>query len=150
MPQLPTQTAIPIQGPAAQATTAKGPASTAQSGLFECVGRLQGGGCRASGENGRHEGAHLWCCVQARACMLVCVVASAVLHSPVSQHWLTWCTASPDRYTGKCPRVCCVSHLGCVSVFDGDVSTKWLDFGGAGVGGNAWLEYRLEPGQVRR
>lgn len=32
---------------------------------------------------------------------------------------------------------------GCVRLFDGAVGTKWLDFGGGGVGGQAWVEWRL-------
>lgn len=34
-------------------------------------------------------------------------------------------------------------------MFDADVETKWLDFGGGGVGGASWVELQLEPGQVR-
>ncbi|KAG2432742.1 hypothetical protein HYH02_012876 [Chlamydomonas schloesseri] len=38
-------------------------------------------------------------------------------------------------------------HNGAVEVverlFDGRVSTKWLDFGGGGVGGSSWAEYRI-------
>eukprot|EP00878_Enallax_costatus_P017911 GHUV01018833.1.p1 GENE.GHUV01018833.1~~GHUV01018833.1.p1 ORF type:complete len:372 (+),score=127.89 GHUV01018833.1:691-1806(+) len=58
--------------------------------LFTSAGRLTGGACRASGENGS----------QAPPCL-----------------------------------------------FDGTLTTKWLDFGGGGVGGEAWAEYRLLPSQ---
>ncbi|KAG2424614.1 hypothetical protein HXX76_014339 [Chlamydomonas incerta] len=38
-------------------------------------------------------------------------------------------------------------HNGAVEVveklFDGRASTKWLDFGGGGVGGSSWVEYRI-------
>lgn len=32
-------------------------------------------------------------------------------------------------------------------LFDGSLGSKWLDFGGGGAGGSAWVEYRLLPDQ---
>ncbi|GIL91490.1 hypothetical protein Vretimale_18777 [Volvox reticuliferus] len=32
-------------------------------------------------------------------------------------------------------------------LFDGCTTTKWLDFGGAGVGGSSWVEYRMPTDQ---
>lgn len=43
------------------------------------------------------------------------------------------CCASGENPSGELVR----------NLFDGDIATKWLDFGGGGAHGTAWVEYRL-------
>ncbi|WIA31328.1 hypothetical protein OEZ86_002229 [Tetradesmus obliquus] len=50
------------------------------------------------------------------------------------------CRASDEHRGGQPGQQAC-------RAFDGSSSSKWLDFGGGGAGGTAWLEYRLLPGQ---
>lgn len=60
--------------------------------------------------------------------------------------------SSAGRLTGGACRAS-GEHTNCTPsqvpqrLFDGSLGTKWLDFGGGGAGGSAWVEYRLLPSQ---
>ena len=69
--------------------------------------------------------------------------------SPVHPHPCTL-THAPSALTLHPRTISPVPSPHPCALSPGRVSSKWLDFGGGGQGGTAWLEYRRPPGTTTR